>query len=86
MPRLCINSRKRVIALLLLGYTPPDIYKRLVQENEDITLRAIYYLVKKYHTKGKYLNYVLQTQISLTPTQMNILKFLHHVASYNFSL
>ena len=76
MPRLCINSRKRVIALLLLGYTPPDIYKRLVQENVDITLCAIYYLVKKYRTKGKenvYLNCVLQTQISLTPTQMNIL-------------
>jgi len=53
MPRLCINSRKRVVALLSLGFKPPTIYYRMQQEKVDITLRAIYYLVQKYRTKGK---------------------------------
>ena len=52
MPRLSISERERVIALHSRGMKVPDIFRRMQLEDVDITLRAVYNLVKKYTTKG----------------------------------
>ena len=52
MPRLSIGARRRVVCLLSRGYSVNKIYERLQQENVDVSVRAIYNLVKKFKLKG----------------------------------
>jgi len=54
MPRLSISERERVIALHSRGMKVPDIFQRMKLEDVDITMRAVYNLVKNYTTKGTY--------------------------------
>ena len=52
MPRLDIDARTRIISLFNRGYSVSSISHRLTEENVDVSVRAIYHLVQKYHTKG----------------------------------
>ena len=52
MSRLSIEGRRRVVCLLSCGYSVKNIYERLQQENVDISIRAIYNLVKKFKLRG----------------------------------
>jgi len=52
MPRLSLDARNRVISLYSQGYTVPDIYDRFVEEKVEISIRAIYNLVRKHQTTG----------------------------------
>ena len=52
MLRLLIEARRRVVCLLSRGYSVKNIYERLQQENVDISIRAIYFLVKKFKHRG----------------------------------
>lgn len=48
MPRLNLETRKRVIVLLRAGYPIRDIYSRLQEEGLMITLRSLYRLRRKF--------------------------------------
>jgi len=52
MPRLSIEARRRVVCLLASGYSVKNIYQRLQQENVDVSIQAIYNLVKKFQVRG----------------------------------
>jgi len=72
MPRLCINSRNRAVALLLNGFTPPTIHARMKQEKVGITLRATYYLAQKYRTKGEYSIIIKSFQHYYAPVYVTV--------------
>ena len=52
MPRLSIEARRRVVCLHAAGFSVKNIYQRLQQENVDVSIRAIYSLVKKFEVRG----------------------------------
>ena len=52
-----------MISLLSHGYTVPQIFKRFMDEDVEVTKQAIYNLVHKYLTKG--------TVISHSVTKLN---------------
>ena len=52
MSHLSIEARRRVVCLLSRGYSVKNIYERLQQENVDVSIRAIYNLVKKFKLRG----------------------------------
>ena len=52
MPRLSIEARRRVISLYSVGYSVSTIFKRLEQENVQVSKRSMYNLVRKFHHKG----------------------------------
>ena len=52
MPRLDLNSRRRVLALRQLGYSFSSITERLHQEDIIITSRSLQRLEKKFRDKG----------------------------------
>ena len=52
MLRLSIEARRRVISLYSVGYSVLIIFKRLEQENVQVSKRSIYNLVRKFHHKG----------------------------------
>ena len=47
-----VDARARIISLYSRGYSVPCISRRLAEENVDVSVRAIYYLVDKWRTKG----------------------------------
>ena len=48
MPRLNLETRKRVIVLLRAGFSIREIYDRLQDEGVMVTLRSLYRLQKKF--------------------------------------
>ena len=52
MPRLTIEAKRRVISLHSVGYSVSTIFRRLEQENVQISKRAIYNLVEKFRHEG----------------------------------
>ena len=56
MPRLHLQTRKRVIVLNLRGYSVSAIKKRLEEENIYISSQAIYNLLRKYHSFKTYVD------------------------------
>ena len=52
MPRLNIETRRRVIVLKQAGYSFVEIKKRLGEEDIAISLQALHNLVKKYQAKN----------------------------------
>ena len=48
MPRLSIESRKRIVSLHSCGFSVPSIVQRLKQEKVAVSQRAVYNLVKKF--------------------------------------
>lgn len=52
MPRLSIESRKRIVALHSCGFSVPCIVQRLKQEKVAVSQRAVYNLVEKFRLKG----------------------------------
>ena len=52
MPRLSIESRKRIVSLHSCGFSVPSIVQRLKQEKVAVSQRAVYNLVEKFRLKG----------------------------------
>lgn len=52
MPCLLIEARRRIVCLLSHGYYVKNVYEGLQQENVDISVCAIYLLVKKFKHRG----------------------------------
>ena len=52
MPRLSIEARRRVLSLHSRGYSVSSIFRRLQQENVDVSKCATYKLVKKWKLKS----------------------------------
>ena len=52
MPQLTIEARRRIISLHSVGYSVSTVFRRLEQENVQISKRAIYKLVEKFCHKG----------------------------------
>ena len=67
MPRLDIETRRRVVFLSRLGYSVSQIKKRLEQENIRISLVALYNLLKKYNQLGRLIDLPRRTR----PTKLN---------------
>ena len=67
MPRLDIETRRRVIFLSHSGYSVSQIKKWLEQENIQISLVALYNLLKKYNQLGRLINLPRRTR----PTKLN---------------
>ena len=53
MPRLDIDTRRRVILFISLGYSVCDIKKRLEEEQTKISRQALYCLIKKFKETGR---------------------------------
>jgi len=56
MPRIDIDTRRRVIVLKQSGYSISQIRKRLKEENIVISCQALFNLVKKYKETGKLID------------------------------
>ena len=67
MPRLDIETRRRVVFLSRSGYSVSQIKKRLEQENIRISLVALYNLLKKYNQLGRLIDLPRRTR----PTKLN---------------
>ena len=52
MPHLLIEARRRVVLLHSIGYSVSSIFKRLEQENVEVSKRSIYNLVEKFRLTG----------------------------------
>ena len=52
MLHLTVEARRRIISLHSIDYSVSTIFQRLEQENVQISERAIYNLVAKFHHKG----------------------------------
>ena len=52
MPRLSIESRKRIVSLNSCGFSVPSIVQRLKQEKVAVSQCAVYNLVEKFRLKG----------------------------------
>ena len=52
MPRLDINTRRRVVFLKQAEYSIAEIQKRLKEENISISSQALFNLVRKYKETG----------------------------------
>ena len=67
MPRLDIETRRRVVFLSRSGYSVSQIKKRLEQENIRISLVALCNLLKKYNQLGRLIDLPRRTR----PTKLN---------------
>ena len=67
MPRLDIETRRRVVFLSRSGYSVSQIKKRLEQENIHISVVALYNLLKKYNQLGRLIDLPRRTR----PTKLN---------------
>lgn len=56
MPRLDIETRRRVITLRRVGYSVADIRKRLKEENITISLQALFNLIRKHNDTGRIMD------------------------------
>ena len=56
MPRLDLQSRKRVILLNLRGYSVSAIKKRLEEESIYVSVQALYNLLRKYRRYSTYVD------------------------------
>ena len=83
MPRLDIETR-RVIFLSRSGYSVSQIKKRLKQENINISLAALYNLLKKYNETGKLIDLPRRTR----PIKLNnvMRAFINQALSENDEL
>ena len=52
MARLSVESRKRVIALLLKGHSVIEIHRRLQEENICISRQGLHNLLLKFQVNG----------------------------------
>lgn len=52
MPRISIETRRRVITLKRTGFSVAEIKKRLGEEDILISLQALHNLIKKYNAKN----------------------------------
>jgi len=52
MPRISNNTRHQVISLRKKGYSMRNIWEILKKQDVEISLVALYQLIKKYKTKG----------------------------------
>ena len=84
MPRLSIEARRRVVCLLGLGYSVKSIYQRLQQENVDVTIRALYYLVKKFQVSGSVLDLPKRKRANILTDEMK--RFIEEEYSKNDEL
>ena len=84
MPRLDIETRRRVIFLSRSGYSVSQIKKRLKQENINISLAALYNLLKKYNETGKLIDLPRRTR----PIKLNnvMRAFINQALSENDEL
>ena len=67
MPRLDIETRRRVVFLSQSGYSVSQIKKRLEQENIHISVVALYNLLRKYNQLGRLIDLPCRTR----PTKLN---------------
>jgi len=84
MPRLDIETRRRVVFLRNSGYSIAQIKKRLQEENIHISLPALYNLLKKYNDTGKLIDLRRRTR----PRKLNeaMRAFLNQKLSENDEL
>lgn len=84
MPRLDIETRRRVIALRHAGFSVIDIRKRLEEENISISLQALFNLIKKHRDVGRLLDLPRRAR----PRKLNdeMMAFMNHAMSENDEL
>lgn len=74
MPRLNIETRRRVVVLKQAGFSFTEIKKRLGEENIPISLQALHNLVKKYQAKNTLMDLPRHTMPrKLNPEMMAVL-------------
>ena len=74
MPRLDLETRRRVLALRQVGYSFNAIKERLIQENIDITTRSLQRLEKKFFDHGTYKDLARRKRCKkLSPAMVNFM-------------
>ena len=59
MPRLSLETRKRITILRKQGFSVSEIITRLTQENVFVSRQAIYNLLKKYRESNQISNQII---------------------------
>ena len=68
MPRLDLQSRRKIIILRRLGYSILEIKKRLEEENILVTRQSLYKLLWKYQAHQMYVDLLRRaTTKKITP-------------------
>ena len=84
MPRLDINTRRRVVFLKSTGYSVSQIKKRLQEENIIISSQALFNLLKKFKDTGKLIDLPRRTRPRKLSREMMV--FLNKALSENDEL
>ena len=84
MPRLDIDTRRRVVFLKSAGYSVSQIKKRLQEENILVSSQALFNLLKKFKDTGKLIDLLRRTRPRKLSREMMV--FLNEALSENDEL